>query len=142
MALHEVRSEKRIASSRASELFQVSQNEARSILNGLVERGLLEARGESKGRTYHLAASVYRRLGEPVHYVRTRGFDQIQQEQMVLAFVASHGRITRREAADLCQLNSEQASRLLLRLRDQGKLQMKGSRRSAHYVAPLDEAER
>lgn len=136
MALHEVRSEKRISSARASELFQVSQNEARSILNGLVERGLLEARGESKGRTYHLAASVYRRLGEPVHYVRTRGFNHLQQEQMVLAYVASHGKITRRETADLCQLDPDQASRLLGQLRDQGKLKMEGTRRSAHYVAP------
>lgn len=135
LVLHEVRSERRISTARAAELFQVEASEARSILNSLVERGLLEARGESKGRTYHLAAAVYRRLGEPVHYVRTRGFDELQQEQMVLAYVGSHGRITRREAAELCQLESEQASRLLKRLRDQGKLQMEGTRRTAYYVA-------
>ncbi|MCC5952028.1 MAG: putative DNA binding domain-containing protein [Acidimicrobiia bacterium] len=136
LALHEVRSERRISTARAAELFQVSQQEARSTLNGLVERGLLEARGEGKGRTYHLAAAVYRRLGEPMHYVRTRGFDNLQQEQMVLAYVASHGRITRREAAELCQLESEQASRLLKRLRAEGKLWMEGERRAAYYVAP------
>jgi len=139
LVLHEVRAERRISTSRAAELFQVGQHEARSVLNGLVERGLLEARGEAKGRTYHLAAAVYRRLGEPVHYVRTRGFDQLQQEQMVLAYVASHGRITRREAAELCQLESEQASRLLTRLRAEGKLRMEGARRTAYYVAVNEE---
>jgi len=109
---------------------------ARGRATSLVERGLLEARGEAKGRTYHLAAAVYRRLGEPVNYVRTRGFDELQQEQMVLAYAASHGSITRREVAELCQLQSEQASRLLKRLRGAGMLAMKGARRTAVHVAP------
>lgn len=136
LVLHEVRVERRISSARAAELFQVPLAEARAKLNDLVERGLLEARGESKGRTYHLAAAVYRRLGEPVHYVRTRGFDEVQQEQMVRTYVDKHGSITRREAAELCQLESEQASRLLKRLRREGKLDMEGERRTAVYVAP------
>lgn len=136
LALHEVRVERRITTARAAELFQVSAHEARTRLNDLVERGLLESRGEAKGRTYHLAAAVYRRLGEPVHYVRTRGFDELQQEQMVLAYVASHDSITRRDVAELCQLESEQASRLLKRLRAAGRLEMRGARRTAIYVAP------
>lgn len=136
LALHEVRVERRISTARAAELFQVGAHEARARLNDLVERGLLESRGEAKGRTYHLAAAVYRRLGEPIHYVRTRGFDELQQEQMVLAYVASHGSITRRDVAELCQLESEQASRLLKRLRAAGRLSMRGARRTAIYVAP------
>lgn len=136
LTLHEVRVERRISTARAAELFQVDTHEARLILNHLVERGLLEARGESKGRTYLLAASVYRRLGEPTQYVRTRGFDDIQQEQMVLTYVDRHGSITRRDAAELCQLESEQASRLLRRLRAEGKLELVGQRRTAKYVKP------
>lgn len=106
------------------------------MLNRLADRGLLEARGDGKGRSYHLAAGLYRRLGQPVQYVRARGFDDIQQEQMVLTYVERHGAITRREAAELCQLDSEQASRLLRRLRDEAKLALVGERRSARYVAP------
>ncbi len=136
LTLHEVRLERRISTARAAELFQVGAHEARLVLNHLVERGLLEARGESKGRTYHLAASVYRRLGEPTQYVRTRGFDDIQQEQMVLTYVDRHGSVTRRDAAELCQLESEQASRLLRRLRAEGKLELVGQRRTAKYVKP------
>ncbi len=137
LALHEVREERRITTARASTLFQVDQHEARGVLNRLADRGLLETRGDGKGRSYHLAAALYRRLGEQVQYVRTRGFDNIQQEQMVLTFVERHGAITRRDAAELCQLDSEQASRLLRSLRDAGKLDLVGERRGARYVKPI-----
>ena len=136
LALHEVRAERRITSGRAAELFQVGADEARAELNRLVERGLLEARGEGKGRTYHLAAPVYRRLGEATGYVRTKGFDDIQQEQMVMTFVDRHNEISRSEAAELCQLGSAQASRLLRRLRNEGKLVLVGERRGAKYKNP------
>jgi len=133
--LHEVRSERRITSGRAGELLQVSGDEARSVLNSLVERGLLESRGEGRGRTYHLAAGLYRAMGDSAAYVRTRGFDPIQQEQMVLTYVAQHGSISRAEAADLCRLAPDQASRLLRRMARDGLLRMTGARRTARYRA-------
>ncbi len=136
LTLHEIRLERRITTARAAELFQVDQHEARTTLNRLADRGLVEARGDGKGRTYHLAASLYSRFGESAQYVRARGFDDIQQEQMVQTFVERHGTITRREAAELCQIDSERASRLLRRLRDEGKLDMLGQKRSSRYVKP------
>ncbi len=136
LALHEVRTERRITSERAAELFQVAPAEARVVLNRLAERGLVEARGERKGRTYHLSAALYRRLGNPADYVRVRGFEDIQHQQMVLTFVRSHGRITRSQAADLCQLDPARASRLLRSLRDQGHLELVGKQKGAHYIIP------
>ena len=134
--LHEVRAESRITSVRAGELLHLAAQQARSVLNGLVERRLLEARGEGKGRTYHLVAELYRQMGEPAAYVRTRGFVSIQQEQMVLTYVAEHGSIGRAEAADLCRLGPDQASRLLRRMTDAGALRMTGVRRTARYHDP------
>lgn len=131
--LHEVRAERRITSARAAELLQISPDEARAVLNDLVERGFLESRGERKGRTYHLTAAMYRQMGGPASYVRTRGFDDIQQEQMVITYVTEHGSIGRAEAAELCQLGPDQASRLLRRLTERGVLQMTGRRRTARY---------
>ena len=139
LTLHEVREERRITTVRAAELFQVDHQQARLILNRLADRGLLEVRGDGKGRTYHLAAALYRRLGEPGEYVRTRGFDDIQQEQMVLTFVERHGSITRRDAAELCRLDGTGASRLLRRLRDEGKLDLVGERRTSRYELPKDQ---
>lgn len=138
--LHEVRHERRITSVRAAELLQVSVDESRSILNDLVERGFLEARGERKGRTYHLTAGLYRRIGVPAEYVRTRGFDEIQQRQMVLTFVTEHGSITRSEVADLCRLSLGQASALLRRMTIEHALEMSGQRRTARYQLPTGTA--
>ena len=83
-----------------------------------------------------MSAAVYRQLGEPAQYVRTKGFDEIQQREMVRTFVERHGSITRRQAAELCQVAPLQAGRLLRKLRDEGELKMLGERRGARYVLP------
>ena len=132
--LHEVRQERRITSDRAAEVLQVSVDEARAELNKLIEQGLLEARGERKGRSYHLASSVYEQLGEQAEYVRTRGFDTLQHEQMILTYVDRYDRISRSGVVELCQLKPAQATRLLGRMVDAGKLDMRGQKRGAYYV--------
>lgn len=74
------------------------------------------ARGERKGRTWHLSVAVYRALETSAGYVRVRGFEPLQQEQMVLAYVQAHHRITRAQATELCAITPPQANRLLRRL--------------------------
>lgn len=137
--LHEVRQERRITSDRAAEVLQVSIDEARASLNELVEQGLLEARGERKGRSYHLASSVYDQLGEQAEYVRTRGFDSLQHEQMVLTYVEKYREIRRSNVVELCQLEPAQATRLLARMVENKKLELRGEKRGAHYVLPEHE---
>ena len=66
--------------------------------------------------------------------MRRRGFEPIQQEQMILQYVRAHGRITRREAAELCQISSRQARNLLTRLTEKGLLLRQGQRRGIFYV--------
>lgn len=139
LTLHEVRMEQRITTARAAELFQVDAQDARRVLDRLTDRGILEARGRTRDRAYHLSAAVYRRLGEPARHKRVRGYDRIEQERMVLTFVDRHGSITRREAADLCRIPPERASRLLRRLRDKGALELVGRKRAARYVRPRAE---
>jgi len=100
----------------------------------LVEAGLAEARGERKGRSWHLAAATYRRLGEKTAYVHQRGFEPVQQEQMVLQYVEKHGSIGRGEVAELCRLSPPQAYRLLKRLEKEGKIrQTSGSTKGVRY---------
>lgn len=117
----------------AAYLIQKPEADARAVLEHLVEAGLAEARGERKGRTYHLSSATYRRLGERVAYIRRRGFEDIQMEQMILQFVKTYARITRREAADLCKLSPPQAYRLLQRLVSKGELVRHGAKRGAWY---------
>ena len=117
----------------AAALIQKPESEARSTFQRLVEAGLVEPRGETKGRLYHFSAATYRRLGEKAAYVRQRGFEPLQREQMVLQFVEKHGRITRAEAADLCKLGVRQAGRLLAMLVAAKKLNLHGMRKGAWY---------
>lgn len=105
------------------------------MLKRLVESGLVEARGIKKGRIYTLSAKVYRAIGQSAGYVRQAGFDPIQQEQMALQYVRNHGRITRKDASELCRLGGDQASRLLRRLQAEGKLTVVGRGRGAYYTA-------
>jgi ATP-dependent DNA helicase RecG len=126
--------ERSLTTPQASGLLQKPEPDARTVLERLVEAGLAEARGERKGRTYHLSAATYRRLGVPSAYVRRRGFEPIQQEQMVLQYVRAHGRITRREVAELCQISSPQARNLLTKLVEKGLLSRHGQRRGIFYT--------
>lgn len=136
MFLNQLHLRRQMTISEAAGVVQRSQNEARATLERLVEQGLIEGRGGGKGRIWHLSAGTYRRLGLRSGYVRRRGFEPIQQEQMVMQYVAEHGRITRVEAAELCRIGPRQATRLLARLRDRGDLAMHGRKRGAWYGRP------
>jgi ATP-dependent DNA helicase RecG len=136
IVVNELGRERRIVTQRAAELFQRDDGSARASLNQMVDRGLLEARGEGRGREYHLSAAAYRAIGEGAAYVRVHGFEPLQQEQMILTYVDAHGRITRGQAAELCQIAPRQASALLRRLVERGDLELKGARRGAHYERP------
>ena len=120
-----------------AELIQKPSVEARAVLKRLVEAGMVVQRGQTRGRIWHLSAHTYRRLGDRAAYARIRGFDELQQEQLVLNYVQAHGRITRAEAAELCQLGPHQASRLLARMVAVGSLVKRGERRGSYYeLAP------
>lgn len=133
LVINELTRERRLATAQVAHLLQTTEAEARASLAGMVEAGYVEARGDGKGRTWHLSAGAYRGMGGEAGYVRTKGFDTLQSEQMVLSYVKAHGRITRAQAAELCQLAPAQATRLLRRLVQRGELRLVGERRAARY---------
>lgn len=137
IVLSRLRDERRLDLAELARAIQRSETQARSLLERLVEAGLIEGHGTVRGRTYTLSARVYQAAGERAEYVRQAGFDPIQQEQMVLKFVEKHGRITWREVVELCRIGSFQATRLLKRLVKEGKILMNGSRRGAFYERSL-----
>lgn len=136
--LTELVRERRATTGELARLVQRTDAETRILLTRMVERGWIEARGSGTGRTWHPSVAVYRVLDAPAGYVRIRGFEPLQQEQMIFQYVDAHGKITRTEAADLCSLSPDQASRLLRRLVNEGKLDRTGERRTAAYVRPQD----
>ena len=61
-------------------------------------------------------------------------FEPLQQEQMILQYVRVHGQITRNQAAELCGLSPDQASRVLRRLVSANKLGQQGENKGRVYV--------
>jgi len=134
--LHELKWQSKMTLAEISEQLHRTLGETRTGLGRMIEDGLVELRGSGRGRTYHLSAAVYRALNKPSAYVRIRGADSIQQEQMVFQYIEAEGAITRAQAAELCMLTSQQASNLLRRMARRGRVVLEGERRSARYVAP------
>jgi len=124
---------RRITTSEAARLMQKREDDARARLEAMVESGLVEAHGAREARAWHISAATYRRLGKSGSYIRQRGFDPLQQEQEVLRHAESHGRITRGQAAALCQISPTQATHLLRRLTTRGDLERHGTRRGTWY---------
>ncbi len=132
--------DRRADSERVGRLIQKGTAQAHAVLERLVERGLVEAKGEKKGRVYHLHASLYAQLGNPSGYVRTRGFESIQQEQMILQYIDAHGKIRRTDAMELCYLSKDQAYRILRKMCSNNVLErIGGASKESHYIRFIKE---
>src|SRR5207302_7048610 len=86
-------------------LTQRDERAAGAVLENLVELGLVERRGDNRHAAYRLSASANRLLGRPGASVPQTRADLLRQERMVLEYTSQHGRITRREAAELCRIS-------------------------------------
>jgi ATP-dependent DNA helicase RecG len=133
LVLSELRTARRLDVNPAAALIQKDVNNARSLLERLVEMGLVQAHGVKRGRTYTLSPSVYRQLGQAAGYVRQAGFDRIQQEELVKRYVQEHGKIRRRDVMELCALSPDQATRLLTRLVEKQDLERYGVGKGSWY---------
>jgi integrase/recombinase XerD len=90
-------------------------------------RGAVQA---SQG-IYRLSPALYREADlEPL---------SVSPEEAILAYVETHGRITRREAVALTGLGEGQARYHLRKLTEQGRLELVGAGRGAYYRLPKAE---
>lgn len=135
IALSVLREFKRVSADELAVQIQRDAASAKRTLEALAEAGLVEAHGSTKGRSYTLSVAVYQRQGNKAAYTRQAGFAAIQQEQMVLSYIAQHGRIKRAEVMDLCRLSGSQAGKLLKGLKKKGKIIQHGHLKGAFYTA-------
>jgi ATP-dependent DNA helicase RecG len=134
-----LRRERELNLAEAGRLIQKGEDEARRVLEELTEDGLIERLKTSRQREYMLSASMYRQMGKPEAYIRRRGFEPLQMEQMVVQYTTKHGRITRSEVMSLCKINRNQASYLLRKLVHRDILQKIGTNGTGcgvYYVLP------
>lgn len=139
LILNQLQQQRRVDTSTIARLIQASQARARSILERLLERGLIEAGGERRGRVYQLSASLYKSIASTAAYIRARGMDRIQQEEAILRFVKVDKAITRGQVIELCGTTPDQASYILKNLVKRGRLVAQGKgRRWIRYELPKE----
>jgi len=134
IALAALRELKRVTADELAGRIQRDAGSTKRTLEALVEGGLVEAHGSTRGRSYTLSAAVYQRQGDKVGYTRQAGFAPIQHEQMVLSYIRQYGRIKRAEVMDLCRLTGNQAGKLLKKLKLEGKIRQHGRQKGAFYT--------
>ena len=70
---------------------------------------------------------------EKAGYVQMRGFEPIQQQEMIVQYLRAHRHIKRSEVAELCKLSPDQAKRLLQKLVKANKLIQYGKGKGTRY---------
>ncbi|WGL64956.1 ATP-binding protein [Pseudomonas sp. CW003PS] len=134
IALAALRESKRVTADELAVQIQRDTTSAKRTLEALTEAGLVEAHGSTRGRSYTLSASLYQAVGDKAAYTRQAGFAPIQHEQMVLNYVQQHGQIKRAEVMELCRISTDQAAKLLKKLKDKGAIVQSGKNRGASYT--------
>lgn len=134
IALAALRSTKRVTADELAGQIQRDTASAKRTLEALSEAGLVEAHGSTRARSYTLSASLYQAVGDKAAYTRQAGFSSIQNEQMVLNFVRQHRQIKRADVMELCRLSTDQAAKLLKKMKDNGAIVQHGKNRGAVYT--------
>ena len=97
IVLAALREQRRASSEQLAAFVQKEPARITGTIEALVETGLLQAHGAGRGRTYTLSPNLYGLLGEQTEYIQQAGFDRLQQEQLILGFIAQNGSITRKD---------------------------------------------
>lgn len=134
--LSSLREGRRMTSTDLAGVVQKSESAVRSVVERLMESGVVEAHGTGRGRSYTLSAKMYQHAGQRAEYIRQAGFAAIQQEQMVLNYIDAHGSIKRADTAELCHIGPYQATRLLKKMKERRQVVAKGTGRGTCYTKP------
>lgn len=134
IALAVLREQKRLAADELAMHIHRNAIQAKRTLEQLIEAGLVQAHGNTRNRSYTLSAEIYRAKGNQVAYTRQAGFSSLQNEQMILGHAKHHNCVKRSDVIELCRVNKDQASRLLTKLKAEGKLIQHGERKGAFYT--------
>ena len=139
LILYEILADGSITVERTAELGHVGHPEARTLLNRLTTKKIIEPQGTGRGRCHVFTPALSRRFGQPPRQVTSDLSGSGDHRRAVLDFVAQHGSISRADAAELCDSTPDQASQLLRAMRDGDLLEMVGERRATRYVLPRRE---
>lgn len=134
LVLTALRNARRLSADQLASNLQRSKNQTARVLEKLAEHGLVVAQGSGKNRQYLLSPDLYHALGQHAELVRQAGFSSLQQIEMIKNYIREKGSIKREQASGLCRIAPKEAGVLLAKLKDQGVLELHGTRRGSHYI--------
>ena len=135
LVLNELKRNRRASLAELSDTTHINDAKIKITVEKLVESGLIEAIGNGRSRYYTLSAKIYKQSDNIKGYVRQTGIDKIRYPEMIVKFAQSNnGRIARKEAAELLNINEAQAYRLLKKMADEGRLSLVGKGKFAYYT--------
>lgn len=129
MILHYLREHQKITLKQAAKTIQETDDNAHKVLNALRDEGLLEL----NGKTYMLSLKVYETVKTDVAYVQDKTVSQIQAKDRILEYLKHKPWITNQKVQELCGYTKDQAYRILRKLLEEGKIEIKGAGRGRSY---------
>lgn len=120
----------------AAELLPLSEEQTAERLPALRERGLLDASGRGRGTAYRFAPPFAELNPERDAGSASEGTRRAER-QMILEALRERGRLANADIRALTGLSRAQVLQVMGELRREGKAEVRGRRRGAHYV-PAD----
>ena len=133
IVLSVLKTERRATISHLSSKIQKSLSDTRSVVEWLIELGMIEGVGNGSARRYMLSSKVYSISNNTAGYIRQLGWDTLQEREMIISHFDKYPEITREGVAELCRCIANHASWLLRQLVDDGILKLHGKGRGARY---------
>lgn len=133
IVLSVLKTERRATITHLSSKIQKSISDTRSVVEWLIELGMVDGVGNGGARRYMLSSKVYSISNNTAGYIRQRGWDTLQEKEMIISHFDKYSEITREGVAELCRCTLNHASWLLRQLVEEGVLVLHGKGRGAHY---------
>lgn len=140
MILSILNNERRSSVERIVELTNLSQNKIRSVIEGMIESGLIEAAGKGKNRTYILGKKIYRENKETIQYVRQTDIDNIRYPELVMKLAnTQNGIVTKQDVVELLKVTPSQAYTIIKKLQKEGKMKLLCGGKYSKYQVVLSD---
>ena len=133
IVLSVLKTERRATMSHLAAKIQKPITDARSVVEWLIELGMVEGVGNGSARRYMLSSKVYSISNNTAGYIRQRGWDTLQEREMIISHFDKYSEITREGVAELCRCTLNHASWLLRQLVEDGILVLRGKGRGSRY---------
>lgn len=133
IALSVLKTDRRATIALLSSKIQKPISETHAIVEWLIELGMVEGVGNGSARRYMLSSKVYSISNNKAGYIRQRGWDTLQEREMIMSHFDKYSEITREGVAELCRCTANHASWLLRQLVEEGVLVLCGKGRGSYY---------